>query len=1306
MKTPRTSTRSRHTARLILAGSILALLGSSAAHAANQTWTGSSTVDGSWATTANWGNNTPPGATSGLTNTDIAIFNAPIANTWGNSAANPVLNDRFRNISGIIFDGAAGNYFIGEIGSSGIDSLRVTGGGAIQIRNTLTSTNFVGTINAALSIQGTAGYTLRNASASGSGAGAGTLNFGGAISSGTNTSTLFIDGSNTNANTISGRISGSNTSLVKSGVGTWTLTADNTYAGDTTINGGTLTLAFGNQTANIIPTNSALILSGGTLQLTGTGTQAVNGFSSGGASSRVLLGENQTLTLGGLTSAGAAVNFNTAAGGANGATIGTGVVKISGQTQGAAIHPGYTVSDAGGFGLATVDALNQVIRMAAPNLLPASGASSTTNYHINNNAGGAAAAGSSSLAVTSTQSVKSLTVDTTAIAGTLTLSSGVTLSSDTWNFGGVGANPFKVTGGTGIKALTTNATLVLNNYNPAPVTIKTPILSNGGDVTVQGTGKVILSAANSYTGNTIINGGTLEVATGGSISVGSASILAGFSGGQAATFNITGGSVSDVQGFLGVSAGTSATSTVSAGTWNNSVNLFVGQTGIGVLNVTNTGVVGVGGGGGTVRVAADAGSVGTLNLGLGGTAGTINAAIVNGGSGLATVNFNQTGAYTFNPQLTGSLKVNKLGAGTTTLTKANTYTGATTVSGGTLALAFGAVTTNILPSTTPLTLSGGALQLTGTGNQTVSGLSVASGANQIVMGANENLTLGALTSVAAGSALNFNVAAGGGNANLSTNGTSLITVTGQPLGAVINNQFTVTDAGGFGLASVNGSDRIVRLTNTTRLPASGASSATNYLINNNASGAGAAGSSTLAIAASQSTLSTTVDTTAAAGVVTLGSGVTFSNDTWNFGGVGSNGWQITGGTGIKAATTNGTITFNNFNPAPVTINTPIVASTAVNVRGTGTTIFSAANINTGDTLVRGGTLELPSGGSITGGANSVIVGFTDTDVATFNLTGGSVNVVNGFIGVSAGTSGMATVSSGSWTTMHTLEVGQSGAGVLNLTGGEVHVFSLGTLVLATNSGSTGTLNLGTGSTVGTLNAGAVYGGSGTATVNFNHTGVFSFAPHLTGSLAVNKLGSGTTTLTGAETFTGLTEISQGALLVNGSLTSSAVTVETGATLGGTGTVGAVTVQSGGFLEGGIGASTGALTLAGNVSLLDGSSIELTLGGSFTHSTLARTGGTWVFDSDQAFTFNIGGGATSGVYQNVITGLSGSEAGLATINAWQIDHATGVVGTFSYDGAGGVDLTVSTIPEPRSAITLVGGVLLLGLRGRFRSLRAM
>ena len=102
--------------------------------AASQTWTGGSVVNGNWSTIGNWSGGAAPGSTSLTTSTDIATFNAAIANTWGNAAGNPIVIDSAsQNISGITFTGAAGNYFIG---STGGNALKLTSGGTIQIANT------------------------------------------------------------------------------------------------------------------------------------------------------------------------------------------------------------------------------------------------------------------------------------------------------------------------------------------------------------------------------------------------------------------------------------------------------------------------------------------------------------------------------------------------------------------------------------------------------------------------------------------------------------------------------------------------------------------------------------------------------------------------------------------------------------------------------------------------------------------------------------------------------------------------------------------------------------------------------------------------------------------------------------------------------------------------------------------------------------------------------------------------------------------------------------------------------------------
>ena len=88
--------------------------------------------------------------------------------------------------------------------------------------------------------------------------------------------------------------------------------------------------------------------------------------------------------------------------------------------------------------------------------------------------------------------------------------------------------------------------------------------------------------------------------------------------------------------------------------------------------------------------------------GLSGSAGTVT----NSGSGTPTLNVNGSG--TFGGLIRGGVTLTKSGVGTLTLQAANTYTGATNVSGGTLRQG----ATNAIPNV-PLTVTGGTLDLAG-----------------------------------------------------------------------------------------------------------------------------------------------------------------------------------------------------------------------------------------------------------------------------------------------------------------------------------------------------------------------------------------------------------------------------------------------------------------------------------------------------------------------------------------------------------------------------------------------------------------
>jgi T5SS/PEP-CTERM-associated repeat protein/autotransporter-associated beta strand protein len=136
---------------------------------------------------------------------------------------------------------------------------------------------------------------------------------------------------------------------------------------------------------------------------------------------------------------------------------------------------------------------------------------------------------------------------------------------------------------------------------------------------------------------------------------------------------------------LGVDAGSNGMATVSSsGTWANSGDLFIGNNGTGTLTISGSGLVSVSGTlskgtSGTVNLN----SGGTLQIGVGGAGGVLDvAALTNNG----TLIFNHSNASAYSGIISGTGSVKKQGGGQLTLNGANSYTGLTTISGGTIAL--------------------------------------------------------------------------------------------------------------------------------------------------------------------------------------------------------------------------------------------------------------------------------------------------------------------------------------------------------------------------------------------------------------------------------------------------------------------------------------------------------------------------------------------------------------------------------------------------------------------------------------------
>lgn len=192
----------------------------------------------------NWstGPGTFPGATFGITNTDIATFNvvSTITNITINNALFPA---SLLNIQGMTFTGAPSNYVIGSNAGQGIF---LTTGGSFNM--TGITNGAVETVAAPLAFGTAQGvYAFTNNSANG------TLHITGSLADPVVTPTsgsvtLTLNGSNTNLNSVTGSIHdggfGGQTNITKDGFGTWILGGiNNTYTGPVNINNGTLEVA-------------------------------------------------------------------------------------------------------------------------------------------------------------------------------------------------------------------------------------------------------------------------------------------------------------------------------------------------------------------------------------------------------------------------------------------------------------------------------------------------------------------------------------------------------------------------------------------------------------------------------------------------------------------------------------------------------------------------------------------------------------------------------------------------------------------------------------------------------------------------------------------------------------------------------------------------------------------------------------------------------------------------------------------------------------------------------------------------------
>lgn len=262
----------------------------------------------------------------------------------------------------------------------------------------------------------------------------------------------------------------------------------------------------------------------------------------------------------------------------------------------------------------------------------------------------------------------------------------------------------------------------------------------------------------------------------------------------------------------------------------------------------------------------------------------------------------------------------------------------------------------------------------------------------------------------------------------------------------------------------------------------------------------------------------------------------------------------------------------------------------------------------------------------------------------------------------------------------------------SVTGGtsRIEVFGNGSLSLFNNGSIPQSVTVGSIEGDGNVSLGASNLATGSNNLSTLFSGVIQDAGHV-GSLT--KIGTGTLTLSGVNTYTGATTVNAGRLIINGSITS-AVTVN-GGTLGGSGTTGAITVNKEGVLS--PGNSPGILNVNGNLKLALGSTYLVDLDGTVVGTEYDRTNVSGMVDLGSAtlslnLTFTpIAGTAFKIIDNDLSDPVTGTFNGFSEGATFAAD---GHLFTINYHGGDGNDVVLNAVPEPQTWIFFIVGAISL------------
>jgi len=561
-------------------------------------------------------------------------------------------------------------------------------------------------------------------------------------------------------------LAGSN-GFIKAGAGTLTLnpTVAATYTGTTTINAGRLILDYsnlGSNAANLLPGGNSVAFAANkavdaTLLLqnavgSGATTQTLNTVTNGRGTSYILANPATGTTL-------ALSVTNIALGGTRGWNSSNGTLIIG--VMNAAQESQFT------FNLSSTTAIDNGGIVTGSFLYTLDGGVDPANLYFAQKSGN----------VVSRRIADVNTTDNfTGTANTEQIRVTTTTAGQSWTNTGdisarkgllfVGADDYTISGGTfgsGIPGSGTQNTrgIIIATWGLGALTITSNVTNGNANaqLTKQGPGTLILTNANTYPSATNLNGGVLSISQ---IANGGAASGVGLSGNGAANLNLDGGTLR----YTGAAASTDRLFTLNA-------DSAIDASGAGALNWTNTG---------TYVVNSSAGPK-TLTL-----------------KGTNTDANTLSGLLADQDATTGLVSLVKADAGTWVINHANTYSGGTTVTGGTLklnyatALGTGAVT--VTGSNSVLSFVGAnianavSLDSGGTlsGSGGVGSLSVQSGGRVSTGSAPGTLTAGNTTFAGGGSYLwKTNDAAGA-----SGTATDLLSISGTlTIGATGANPFTI-----------------------------------------------------------------------------------------------------------------------------------------------------------------------------------------------------------------------------------------------------------------------------------------------------------------------------------------------------------------------------------------------------------------------------------------------------------------------------------------------------------------------------------